>query len=580
MLRTKRNVDRTLGIIVLIVSVPILILCFIGINGQERAYSFREFQTEIIIYEDKQCVVSEHFYVENPYSVDVKRYLQFCNSIKKPDGTRGRYHLAISDLEYMAPPGKGQGRVGTALNMWLLPQTDPDTGKGECRLTYTARLSSDYEQDDNQLFFNITGNKHRISIFGAEFSIEMPSAVSEENIQFCLIQKNGMLEPVKLDFNIKNNVISGKFPGELKSGTGIGVIMELEDGYFKIKERNDGRLYRLTAMVLLVFASCVIVWYLFGKDKYVLVDTVEFKPPLGMNALEMGYFYDGSLTKESTISMFYTLAGKGYINIMKRRDARNFKPTFAFSKIRDYDGDNPLEKYFMDCIFAKGMLVYSEELVLGSAEFGGGLQSFYVNAGKYLAKEAPVYKKGCRWFILFVLAGMIADYFMTFIVTGENYLVDERYFRTWQGIEAVCLAGLIGFGIYFFKVRRKRWFNAIFYFSFSFVILYFSWLPELIFDTAHMILYLTGMITLLAELWLACHFKRRTKRAMEIVGKVAGYKKFLVHVESNRIDTLFETNKFQYYETVASAYALKVNWKWFKDIENILIPLKAEDEVF
>ena len=99
MLRTKRNVDRTLGIIVLIVSVPILILCFIGINGQERAYSFREFQTEIIIYEDKQCVVSEHFYVENPYSVDVKRYLQFCNSIKKPDGTRGRYHLAISDLE-------------------------------------------------------------------------------------------------------------------------------------------------------------------------------------------------------------------------------------------------------------------------------------------------------------------------------------------------------------------------------------------------------------------------------------------------------------------------------------------------
>ena len=580
MLWVKRSTKRRLGIITMIVCTPILILSFMGINEQEKTYSFRKFQTDITIYEDKQCTVSEHFYVDNPYSVDVKRYLQFCNSIKRPDGTRGRYHLEISDLEYMTPADKNLGRVGTVLNMWLFPQLDPDTGKEECKITYSGQLTSDYEQDDNQLFFNITGNKHRISIFGTEFSIKMPSEVSKENVQFYLIQKNGTLEALNLDYDIKNSVISGKYSGELKSGTGIGVIMNLGDGYFTVEAQDNGRLYRLTGIVLLIFLICAVIWYLFGKDKYVLVDTVEFEPPLGMNALEMGYFYNGGLTKESTISMFYTLAGKGYINIMKRKNARNLKPAFVFYKIRNYDGDNPLENYFMDCIFGNGMMVYSEELVLGSADFGGGLQSFFINAGEYLAKEEPVYKKGCRWFILPVVVGMIANYFVTFMIAGVNYLVDEKSFRVWQGIEGVCLAVFIGFTIYLMKARRKRWVNGIFFFAFSFVIIYFCWLPELIFDTVHIVLYLTGIITLLAELWFACHFKRRTKRAMEIMGRIAGYRKFLIHVESNRIDTLFETNKFQYYETVASAYALKVNWKWFKDIENILIPLKREEEVF
>ena len=326
----KRSTKRTLGIIVLILCTPILILCFFGINEQEKAYSFREYQTDITIYEDKQCTVSECFYVDNPHSVDVKRYLQFCSSIKRPDGTRGRYHLEISDLEYLRPADKGQGRVGTVLNMWLLPQIDPGTGQEECKITYSGQLTSDYEHEDNQLFFNITGNKNRISIFGAEFSIKMPSEVSKENVQFYLIQKNGALEPLNVDYDIKSNVISGKYSGELKGGTGIGVIMNLEDGYFTVEEQDNGRLFRLTGMVLLIFVICAFIWYLFGKDKYVPVDTVEFEPPMGMNALEMGYFYEGDLTKESTISMFYTLAGKGYINIMKRRDARNLKARICF----------------------------------------------------------------------------------------------------------------------------------------------------------------------------------------------------------------------------------------------------------
>lgn len=575
----KGSTKRKLGIISLIICIPILIICFNGMAKEEQAYSFHNYQTEIIIDENKQCTVSEWFGVDNPHSVDVKRYLQFCNSIKKPDGKRGRYHLKISDLEYATPNGKYLGRLGTVLNMWLLPKVNPDTGKAECEVTYSASLSSDYEQDDNQLFLNITGNKHRISIFGAEFSIQMPSEVPKENIQFYLIQKDGSLESLSLSYDIKNNVIHGKYSGELKSGTGIGVIMHLDDGYFNV-ERDNSVYYRLSGLVLLVFLFCAVIWYLFGKNKYVLIDTVEFKPPMGMNAMELGYFYEGTLTQEGTISMFYTLAGKGYINIMKRKSARDLKPAFAFSKIRDYDGDDPLEKYFMDCIFGKALIVYSEELVFDKGIFAGGLETFFINAGGYLEKEAPVYKKHYRWFLLFVLAGAIANYFMTFIMTGENYLVLEKSWRVWQGIEAAAMAVLIACAVYFVKVRRKRWVNAIFYFIFAFLLLYFCWLPELVLDMPHIVLYLIGFVTLLIEFWFMFHFKRRTKKATEITGKVLGYRKFLMHVESNRIDTLFEQDKLKYYEAVASAYALKVNWKWFKDIENILIPLKPNGEVF
>ncbi|MBD5541403.1 MAG: DUF2207 domain-containing protein [Lachnospiraceae bacterium] len=578
------NVDldtrRKLGFIGMIICAPILFICFVGISSQEKAYSFEDYRTDITIYEDKQCTVSEQFYVSNPYSVDVKRYLPFCSNIEKPDGTKGRYHLAVSELECRTPEDKNVGRLSTVLNIPLLPQIDSVSGKEKCELTYSAHLSSDYEQDDNQLFFNIIGNKNEISIFGVEFSIEMPSEVSRENIQFYLVREDGKLVPLKLDFDIKGKVIKGEYPGELKSKTGICVMMELEDGYFKVSGQDNGRIYRLTGMVLLVFLLCAAIWYLFGRDKYVVMNTTELGMPLGMNALELGYYYKGALTMESVFSMFYTLAGKGYLNIMKRKDAKDLKPAFTVSKIRDYDGDNPLEKYFMNCIFGKSFIVQSEELMANISRFRGSLKTFFMDAEEYLGKEKPVYRKNYRWFILIVVAGMIVNYLLAFLMSGENYLIDEKYWRVMQGMETVSLAVFMGCIAYFIMVRGKIGFDAISYFILSFSILYFTWLPELIFDTAHIILYLTGMITLLIEVWFAFHFKRRTERAMIIAGRAAGYRKFLMNIESSRIDALRETDKDKYYEAVASAYALKVNWKWFKDVENIIIPIRGRNEVF
>lgn len=578
------NVDidtrRTLAFIGMIICVPILYICFSGIKAQEKAYSFEDYRTEITIYEDKQCTVSEQFYVSNPYSVDVKRYLPFCSNIKKPDGTKGRYHFAVSELECRVPDDKNVGRRSTVLSIPLLPQVDSASGKEKCKLTYSARLSSDYEQDDNQLFYNIIGNKNEISIFGVEFSIKMPSEVSRENIQFYLVREDGKLVPVNLDFDIKGNVIKGKYPGELKSKTGICVMMELEDGYFKVSGQEDSRIYRLIGLVLLVFLLCAAIWYLCGRDKYVVMNTTELNLPLGMNAMEVGYFYKGALTMESVFSMFYTLAGKGYLNIMKRKDAKDLKPAFTVSKIRDYDGDNRMEGYFMECIFGKSFIVNSEELMPTISRFSGGLKTFHDDAEKYLESEKPVYKKNYRWFILFVVAGMIVNYLTALFMSGVNYVLDEKYWRVMQGIEAVCLVVFLVCAVYFIMARGKIGFDAMSYFVLSFLALYFLWLPELIFDTAHIILYLTGVITLLIELWFAFHFKRRTERAMIIAGRAAGYRKFLMNIESSRIDALRETDKNKYYEAVASAYALKVNWKWFKDVENIIIPIRGKNEVF
>lgn len=573
------GINKTASIIVLIVGIPVLIFCFIGINEQETSYAFRNYQVDVVMTEDKQCQVSEHFLVENNYTGEIKRYLQFCTNVKKPDGTLRRYHLFVSEIDCRVPAEKNIGKFSSVLNIPISVEADPDTGARACRLTYSARMSSDFERDDNQLFLPITGSRHRVDIYGAAFTIEMPIEVPKENIQFCLVQKNGKMEPLNVDFQIDGKIIKGQYDGELKSGTGIAVFMELEDGYFRVPE-GDGKYYPLIGGVLVVFMLCTVIWYFFGKEKYALVDAVEFAAPSGMSALELGYFYNGTLTRESTISMFYTLAGKGYINIMKRRNPSTLKPSFVFYKVRNYDGNDLLEKAFIEYIFDKSNVIYSEDMVRESELFGGGLELFHQDASKYLERKYPVYEKGSRAFIVVILLGIAVNYYLAFIRTGENYLLKMEDMMVWQGMEIFFLVIVIGFGIYFVKCRRKRWINALLWFLVAFTFLIINWIPELILDPVHILLYLTGGITLAVELWYVFHFRKLTKSATEMKGRVAGYRKFLQHVESNRINTLFETNKLQYYEVAANAYALKVNWKWFKEIEDVLLPLKDKDEVF
>ena len=99
-----------------------------------------------------------------------------------------------------------------------------------------------------------------------------------------------------------------------------------------------------------------------------------------------------------------------------------------------------------------------------------------------------------------------------------------------------------------------------------------TWIPSLSFEPIYQGIYSVGLCTIFACIWFWNHFDMRTQRYAELKGKIMGYKKFLQHVENNRINILFEENKLLYYEVVANAYVLKVNWKWASELEDVLIP--------
>ena len=577
------KIHKAMMLITLIIGAPLITFIFLILNFQEKSYSFQDSTIDISIAEDKTCIVDEHFIVENINAGStVKRYLPFYTWVKKPDGSWGSYRLLDSEFTCLLPKNvQGISRFFYDFPAQIVSTEIPQTDKVEAHLRYSATLTSQWEAEDNQLFFNITGNKHRVSLYGVSFSIEMPSRISKDNVKFYILQKNRELKPADISFQLVGNTIKGRYDKEIEPGTGLVVMMDLEDGYFQIV-REEKNYIPIWGGIMFIFLICFVFWFLGGKEKYTVIDTVEFDTPFGMSPTELGYFYSGFGNRESTIAMFFSLAGKGYIQIIESKKRLSKKTVYHFYKVRDYDGDNVFEETFMRIMFENTTVISSKDLKgMASGLLSKDMEDYHYAAHDFLAAHYPLYYPGIGLLKLFFFLCVFATYILAFALTCvEPMSVTRHDFVLLRVLETLFLFPFIFVTLIFAGQRRKTSsLNTITtYFGFG-IGVGILWVPSLIWDKMHILTYLMGSIAIAAEIWFMYHSNKLTADAAKIKGHVMGYRKFLQHVESNRIDTLFETNKLQYYEVAANAYALNVNWKWFKDLEDVLLPTKDPDEI-
>ena len=536
-----------------------------------NTYSFRNYEVDIVVSEDKECRVHERFEVVGELQERMGRDMQYCHFVQKPDGTYERYHLRIEQVDGMRAVANGY--AGIFKNLVEIPirtRQEMKTGINQCELSYTMFPTSDFEAEDNQLFYSIIGHKNRTNIYGVTFSVELPYAISEEQIQVCVVDNHGKMQPVPINLKVEGNCIGGTYDKMLPYGNGLALLVDLEDGYFQ--KPFNWKPYILFLIIGMVLAGSYYVWWHYGKGKYAVIDTVEFDAPNGLNSLELGYFHDGHVSGESIMAMFFTMAGKGYIQIEKYKKDWEVKNRYIFVKIRDYDGDNPLEKSFMEMMFEESNVLSSDDLVFFNHYFMSRLGSFEGAAREYLNRKYPLYVYNTQKKTVWIIIAMILAYVITFILAAEPYMPDLWIRILWHFMYAAMIPGLY----WCCRQLASRWKRMkIFLLEFSLCAIAFlivTWIPSLSFEPIYLGIYSVGLCTIFACIWFWNHFDMRTQRYAELKGKIMGYKKFLQHVENNRINILFEENKLLYYEVVANAYVLKVNWKWASELEDVLIP--------
>jgi uncharacterized membrane protein len=97
-------------------------------------------------------------------------------------------------------------------------------------------------------------------------------------------------------------------------------------------------------------------------------------------------------------------------------------------------------------------------------------------------------------------------------------------------------------------------------------------LPALLVDTVYWVTYLSGMLCIAGMIILNRYMSKRTSFGNEILGRIKGFKTFLVTAEKHKLETLVMQDPTYFYNILPFTYVLGVSDKWINKFESISIP--------
>ena len=460
------------------------------------------------------------------------------------------------------------------------------TGEHTYTISYKYDIGNDRAKNYDELYFNLIGNEWDTSISNVEFVIEMPKDFDKSKIGFSTGSK-GTIGSTQVEYNTDGNIINGSFNGTLDKYEGITIRIELPDGYY---EYNFNYFILLLLLVPTIFAYFAYKIYKENGIDEVVVETVEFYPPEGLNSLDVGYFYKDEAKTNDAVSLLIYLANKGYIKITDRDEKGKLlkRKNFIITKLKDYDGNDSREKKFLEHLFISKKVDDNLNFIVEKKDLK---YSFYstiysvlssTNSKSYKNKVFKrINNKITRKMNIYVILSL-AMLYLYLLLIGISY---EEIITVALLIAFLLLFFYLAmFGIskiisYFINKNQYSKFKWGLYITISIIgiillDLYFSTFTDFveilsfdnIFTKSCFIIYFISFLLLLT--FKAC-LDKRTIYGAEILGKIRGFKRFLETAEKDKLEALVNENPTYFYDILPYAYVLNVSKKWISKFEDI-----------
>ena len=538
-----------------------LMVCFLPLSVKAYDYTIKSYEIYIKVNEDNTYNITEN--ITANFSVQkhgIYRTIPLENEITRADGSTNKTFAKVRNVsvdypyETSSTSGYYTIKIGDAYSYV--------TGLKTYMINYTYDiLRGERNKDFDEFYFNLIGTDWDTTISNVSFYIEMPKSFDSSKIGF-FSGTYGTINNKNISYTVTNNTIKGNYNGTLNPKEALTVRIPLENGYFT-RKFNFEDLAIIISIVSLILSF--ILWFIFGRDEKV-VDTVEFYPPDNLNSLELGFMYRGSVRDKDVTSLLIYLANKGYIKISEIKNTSLLaKNDFMITKIKDYDGNNNLEKTFMDGLFKYGATkVTSNDLY----------DRFYLTTEK-LKKE--VMSKENRNLIFDKLVDKKSNYnliliIITFLFNFVIPLAMNGYLML--GLMPVIL---IAFYTPFYKIiiNTKSIFLGIFIGLHS-GIFFIGILSTIIGMFPYLLLnFVIAVICLILMALIYAYMPKRNKYGMEILGRIKGFKNFLETAEKEQLEKLVLENPEYFYQILPYTYVLDISDKWVSKFE--AINLQAPD---
>ncbi|MDD2376522.1 MAG: DUF2207 domain-containing protein [Clostridia bacterium] len=522
---------------------------------------------------DIKLVVNENNIIDVTETIDayfninkhgIFRKLPLRNKVERLDGTISNNRVKISNILI-----SDQANVYNENEYKIIKIGNPNStliGAQNYTIKYLYNLGNDTGKNYDELYFNLIGTEWDTTIDNITFTIEMPKEFNKDKVGFSSGNRYSTYSN-DVTFMVSGNTIKGTCNKKLNPGEALTVRLELPEGYFIGATYNLDYLMLMSLFLPILFALIsILLWFKYGKDNKV-IETVEFYPPEDYNSAELGYLYKGASDSKDVISLIVYLANKGYLKIVETEEKVLFfnNKDFKLVKLKEYDGDNPIEKTFFKGLFKSKDEVTSDDLS----------NEFYITLGKITEilscddNKYKIFEKNSLSKKIIIILMIIATFLLITVkpvveFTGYTSLIFALIF---PGVGfTVLFAGLFG------KIPgMPKIFALVWGLGFGGMPWAAMVLPALMIDSIYLIIYLSGAVCSCIMCIVLQYMPKRTKYGNEILGKIRGFKNFLIIAEKDKLEELVMQDPSYFYNILPYTYVLDISDKWIKKFEIIAV---------
>ena len=546
----------------------------------DQPYVFTKYDIHVKVNENNTMDITETITADfREPKHGIYRTIPLKNKVKRLDGTESDNRTRVSGLQVNEE--FETSREGDSLMVRIGDADLTVSGEVTYVISYNYNLGRDPLEQADEFYLNLIGTEWEAPIGGITFTIEMPKDFDKTKMGFSY-GRYGTVNTEDLSFSVNGLVAKGRLDKVLNPGEALTVRCELPEGYFVGAGLSNRTLdYICYGLPVLFLIISILIWNKYGRDDLV-VETVEFYPPEGVNSLEAGFLFKGRADSTDVVSLLIYLANAGYLAIEETETKKliGTKKGFRVVEVKPYDGNDENEREFLEGLFKYGRTVDGVRTVTS----GDLTDSFYTTKDKIIANTMhkthvdKVFVRQSAWRGLALFLMIVGTFFLICFPPIYAY---EDLDTLW--VMAFPLVGVSIMVATIFGGRGKGRGNQVhrnigtkiivFFFGIIFGLIptgavIFPLLEE---DVLYMVGFFVGLACCIGIILCFIYLPKRTPYGNEMLGRLAGFRNFLEVAEKERLEQLVMQDPLYFFNILPYTYVLGVSDKWIKKFETIAL---------
>ena len=324
--------------------------------------------------------------------------------------------------------------------------------------------------------------------------------------------------------------------------------------------------------VVLVVSAIAAVASLFlsglFKVRHEMITVVSVKPPEGMDPLMMGRIVDGKVDNEDVTSMIYYFADQGYLTIELPGEKED--PILHRTEKPVPDKMPPWQKMLLEGLFDKDR---RKDTQISDLE-----NKFYTSVDK--AKTLLSTRRGAEYESKSVVGACLIALLAVCLYAFVPFFIGKARigggYKYWTGLISAFPIAACEYGYFCVEQWRykkkagvRRWANI----GITAVLALFGvWYTALF---ARHILTVWEKLFISVGATVCAYFApkciSRTEKYVETLGKILGFKDFILYTEEEKIKFMLQENPQLYYDVLPYAQVLGVTKEWEGKFKSITI---------